>query len=219
MPKSPLFLFMRSFTSAAVRFSCSMTKGTMAGSMAPQRGAHHKAIERREAHGGVHGHAVVDGGDGAAVAQMAGDELEVLQAARPCTAAARSADVAVRGAVGAVLADGVLLVQLVGQGVHVGLRRHASGRTRCRTRPPWACSGMCLRQASMPMSAALLCRGASSASSSILAMTSSSMSTERSKYLPPCTTRWPTASISSKESMAFVGPLVSASSTSAMAAL
>ncbi len=37
MPKSPLFLFMRSFTSAAVRFSFSMMKGTIAGSMAPQR--------------------------------------------------------------------------------------------------------------------------------------------------------------------------------------
>ena len=37
MPSRPDFLFMRSFISAPVRFSCSMTKGTMAGSMAPQR--------------------------------------------------------------------------------------------------------------------------------------------------------------------------------------
>ncbi len=78
-------------------------------------------------------------------------------------------------------------------------------------------SGMCFRHALMPMRAALLCSGASSASSSIFSMTSASMSTERSKYLPPCTMRCPTASISSSESMAFAGPLVSESSTSAMA--
>ncbi len=79
--------------------------------------------------------------------------------------------------------------------------------------------GIWVRQASMPMSAALLCRGANSANSSILAMTSSSMTTERSKYLPPCTTRCPMASMSSRESMALFGPEVSASSTTAMAAL
>ncbi len=37
MPNSPLFLFMRSFTSWVDRPSFSMMKGTMAGSMAPQR--------------------------------------------------------------------------------------------------------------------------------------------------------------------------------------
>ena len=37
MPKRPDFLFMRSFISAAERFSWSMMNGTMAGSMAPQR--------------------------------------------------------------------------------------------------------------------------------------------------------------------------------------
>ncbi len=37
MPSRPDFLFMRSFTSEALRFSCSMMNGTMAGSTAPQR--------------------------------------------------------------------------------------------------------------------------------------------------------------------------------------
>ena len=54
---------------------------------------------------------------------MAGDELQILQGL--VHEGGRSlGDVAMRGAVGAVLADGVLLVQLVGQRVHVGLRRN-----------------------------------------------------------------------------------------------
>ena len=84
--------------------------------------AHHQAVERRQAHRGVHGDAMVDGAHGAAVAQMAGDELQVLQRLVEHDSRALG-DVAVRRAVGAVLADGVLLVILVRKRVHVGLRR------------------------------------------------------------------------------------------------
>ena len=55
MPRRPDFLFMRSFISPAVRPSCSITNGRWPVD-GPAARAHHKAVERREAHGGVHRH-------------------------------------------------------------------------------------------------------------------------------------------------------------------
>ncbi len=85
--------------------------------------AHHQAFQGREAHGGVDGPAVLDGRDRGAVAEVAGDDVRVLGEALEQLHGARG-HVAVAGAVEAVAADLVLLVQLVGQAVQVGGRGH-----------------------------------------------------------------------------------------------
>ena len=66
---------------------------------------------------------MVDCGDGAAVAQVAGDEAQVLEGA---TQEVRCllGGVAVARAVGAVTTDAVVVVVAHGQRVHVGLGRH-----------------------------------------------------------------------------------------------
>ncbi len=84
--------------------------------------AHHKAVERGEAHRRVHGNAVVYRGDGAAVAQMAGDKADLAKVF-PKNGRRALAQVTMRGAMKAVFADAVLLVVLVRNGVHVGVLR------------------------------------------------------------------------------------------------
>jgi hypothetical protein len=69
-------------------------------------GAHHQAFQRGQAHGGVDGLAVLDGADGAAVAQVAVDDVELFH--RRFSAWRSSGDEAVAGAVGAVTTDAVL---------------------------------------------------------------------------------------------------------------
>ena len=66
---------------------------------------------------------LLNGGDGGAVAQVAGDHLQVLQVFAHQLGAA-VAHVPVGGAVEAVAAHGVLLVVLVGDVEHVGLGGH-----------------------------------------------------------------------------------------------
>ena len=90
--------------------------------------AHHQTLERREAHGGVDGLAVVDGRDRTAVAQVARDEAEVAQRAAEQVGCLLGS-VAVRRAMRAVTANMVVLVVAHRQRVHVGLRRH--GRVEC----------------------------------------------------------------------------------------
>ena len=85
--------------------------------------AHHEALQRREAHGGVDGLPVVDRRDGAAVAQMARDEPQIAQRATEQVRRLLSR-VAVARAVGSVAADAVVVVVAGRQGVHVGLGRH-----------------------------------------------------------------------------------------------
>ncbi len=86
-------------------------------------GAHGEADQGSEAHGGVHALAAVDGSDGAAVAHMAGDDLQLLDglAHQLCAAAG---NIAVRGAVEAVAADAVVLIVFIGNCVHVCLAGH-----------------------------------------------------------------------------------------------
>ena len=84
-------------------------------------GTHHKAVKRRKTHGGIHGHAMVDGGCRAAVAQMQRDQLQVLKGLIEHHGGALG-DRAMRGAMGAVFADGILLVKLIRERVHVRLR-------------------------------------------------------------------------------------------------
>ena len=83
---------------------------------------HDQAVGGRHAHRGVDGAAVVDGAQGGADAQVAGDDLELAE--RPLEhLGGLQGDVAVGAAVEAVAADAFVLVQLVGQAVEVGVGR------------------------------------------------------------------------------------------------
>ena len=86
-------------------------------------GAHDQPFQRREAHGGVDGDAVLDGGHRGAVAQVAGDDLQVFQFLAHGLGALLG-HVKVRGAVEAVAADLVLAVVFVGERIDVGLFGH-----------------------------------------------------------------------------------------------
>ena len=95
--------------------------------------AHGEADQGSEAHGGVNALAAVDSGDGAAVAHVAGDDLQLFDglAHQLCAAAG---NIAVRGAVEAVAADAVVFVVLIGNCVHVSLAGHGlveSGVEHC----------------------------------------------------------------------------------------
>ena len=86
-------------------------------------GAHGQTSQGGEAHGGVNALAAVDGSDGRTVAQVAGDQLELLDGLAKHSGSALG-DVLVAGAVEAVAADLVLLIVLVGQSVGVGHGGH-----------------------------------------------------------------------------------------------
>ena len=96
-------------------------------------GAHHQTGQRGHAHRGVDNFTLVDSGDGRTVAQMAGDELQALNRLLQELGSA-VADVLVAGAVEAVAADTVLLIVLIGDGVHVGLRGHGGVESRVKDR-------------------------------------------------------------------------------------
>ena len=74
-------------------------------------GAHHDAIERGEAHGGVHALAVLDSAQGSAGADMAHDDLAGLAVGH---LGDLLGDVTVAGAVGAVLTDVQLVANVLG---------------------------------------------------------------------------------------------------------
>jgi len=88
-------------------------------------GTHHQAGQRGHAHGGINDLALIDSGDGGAVAQMAGDELQALNGLLEVLSSLVS-NVLVAGAVEAVAADAVLLIVLIGDGVHISLRGHGA---------------------------------------------------------------------------------------------
>ena len=73
--------------------------------------------------GRVHALAVLDGADGAAGAQVAGDDLGILEI-QAGELGAHAGDELVARAVRAVAADAVLLVVLVREAVHVRVSRH-----------------------------------------------------------------------------------------------
>ena len=86
-------------------------------------GTHDQAFERGEAHGGVGALAVQDGGAAGAVAEVSGNEAGIFGLLAEDTASFGSHET-VAGAVGAVTADAVFFVELIGNAVEVGLARH-----------------------------------------------------------------------------------------------
>ena len=86
-------------------------------------GTHHQPLQRGKSHRGVDALAILDGADGASVADVTGDKTIVV-GVKPEDLAGAAADVAVAGAVEAVATDLVLVVEAARDGVHVGLRRH-----------------------------------------------------------------------------------------------
>ncbi len=86
-------------------------------------GTHHQAFQRGQTHRGINAFAVTDGRDGAAVAQVAGDDVYFFyRLVQHFCCFLRHVEVA--GAMRAVAANAVLFVQFVRQGVEVGLFRH-----------------------------------------------------------------------------------------------
>ncbi len=86
-------------------------------------GAHDEAGEGGEAHGGVEDFAAVNGGDGGAVAEVAGDEFELFDGFAEVFGGGVG-DEFVAGAVEAVFADAELGVEVFGDGVEVGVFGH-----------------------------------------------------------------------------------------------
>ena len=80
-------------------------------------GAHHDTVERRQAHGGVHALAVLDGAQGSAGTDVTHDDLASLAVGHLGNLLG---NVAVAGAVGAVLTDVQLVANILGQGVGLG---------------------------------------------------------------------------------------------------
>ena len=87
-------------------------------------GAHHKAVKRREAHGRVNDLAVTNSGNGRAVADVAGNHLDILKGLVHKMRAV-CADIAVRSAVEAIAANLILFIIFIGDRIHIGLARHS----------------------------------------------------------------------------------------------
>ena len=85
--------------------------------------SHDNAVQGSEAHGSVNGLAALDGGDGGAVAEVAGYDLEILDILAHSVSESLAYK-SVRCAVEAVLSYVQLLVALVGKTVHERLLRH-----------------------------------------------------------------------------------------------
>ena len=88
-------------------------------------GAHHQAGQRGHTHGGIHDLALVHSSNGRTVAQVAGDQLQALNGLLQVLGSL-VCNILVAGAVEAVAADTVLLIVLVGDGVHISLRGHGA---------------------------------------------------------------------------------------------
>ena len=101
-------------------------------------GAHHQAGQRGHAHRGINDLALIDSGDGGTIAQMAGDQLQALNRLLKELGSA-VADILVAGAVEAVAADAVLLIVLIGDGVHISLRGHGGVESRVKGPQHSAC--------------------------------------------------------------------------------
>ena len=85
--------------------------------------SHGNACEGGKAHGSIDANAALHGRDGGAVAEVAGDDLEVLDVP-PEILRRLARNILVGGAVCAVSADMVCLVIVIVDGVHVGVVGH-----------------------------------------------------------------------------------------------
>ena len=85
--------------------------------------AHDNAVQGSEAHGSIDGLAAFYSGDGGAVAEVAGNDLEILDVLAH-SVSQRLSNEAVGGSVEAVLSYMQLLVALIGKTVHECLLRH-----------------------------------------------------------------------------------------------
>jgi len=79
-------------------------------------GAHHESFQRGEAHGGIDAAALLDGGNGSAVAQVAGDHVGVFGRAFHHLQR-HTCHIAMGGAVETIAADAVFLVKLSGDAI------------------------------------------------------------------------------------------------------
>ncbi len=86
-------------------------------------GAHDEPFEGGDAHGGVDGFSVADGGHGTTVAEMEADETRLVQRLAD-KFSGRLGDELVGGAVEAVAAQAVFRIPLGGNRIEIGLRRH-----------------------------------------------------------------------------------------------
>ena len=86
-------------------------------------GAHDEALERGEAHGGINALAVQNGGAAGTVTEVSGNEAAVFRLFAENLGGFAGHE-AVACAMGAVAADFVFFVELVGDAVEVGLARH-----------------------------------------------------------------------------------------------
>lgn len=91
--------------------------------------SHDHALKRGESHGGVYALAILDCSHGTSVADVAGDDLAVVDV-KTCELCTLSADIVVGRAVCAVSPYSVFLIILVGECVHVGGGFH--GLVECR---------------------------------------------------------------------------------------
>ena len=121
---------------------------------------HHQALERREAHRGVHRAVVQDRGSAAPVAQVQGHHAQPFRGAAE-QLGRTPGEVPVARAVGAVSADVVLVVPGLRDGVAMGHRRHRRVERGVEDRHVRDV-GSCSRAASMPARLAGTCSGASS---------------------------------------------------------
>ena len=78
-------------------------------------GPHHKAIQRGQAHGGIDDPAVLDGGQGGAVAEMAGDDPGRLTRLFAQQLEAAGGDIPMGGSMETIAADPVFFIVFVGQ--------------------------------------------------------------------------------------------------------
>ena len=96
-------------------------------------GAHYQAFQRGQPHRGIDALAVADCGNRCAVAEVAGNHIQLfdrlVQHARRFTR-----HVVVAGAVEAVAADAVFFIEMIGQGVEVRLFRHRLMESRIENR-------------------------------------------------------------------------------------
>ena len=163
----------------------------IAGSTEPDTRPHHHALERREAHRRVDALAVADGGAGAAVPEVGGDDGVVgggraRTASRP--AAPRSGG-SCRGSRSA--APGASRATRTAPGRCTRAPASSGGR-RCRTRPPAAGSGRAPARPGCRGGSAGCAAGRAGCTPSTLAITSGVIAIEPENLEPPWTTRCPT---------------------------